>query len=306
MKKTLTTDAWQQLVSLGVAEVKALLTAYKLQVTAVSPLSAAAAAAFAGAGALDAAKTQLQKRGLLEATGVKPGAELLAVKGALEVLARPSLELMVVKLKPTASQPQSLTFAIGAQQSCLFFLSAEGLEVGAAIPNTQLFSILSRDLKGAKDDDFKPWEVLPMHYQLLLAVRHVGLLNKKSFPKDALVALVSALELDAKESAALITSAVKAGVLVREGAGFSVARAAAALMEKLSSGEMTELVVRELTARPGALPKSILFAGAAGQRIRCDRPAANAASKSIPVLTFVPVTPESLGASVGKWLGLSN
>lgn len=302
--KVLSTDTWQKLIPLGLAEVKVLLSTYKLQVAAHSPLTAAAA--ITDPAELGAAKVTLQQRGLLEAAGVKPGPDLLAVRGALEVLTKPSRELMVAKLKPTQSEPQALTFGVGPQQSCLFFATPDALHVGAAIPNTQLFSILSRDLKGAKDDDFKPWDVLPMHYHLLLALRHAGLINpKKAFSRTALSRLVAQLKLAPKEGAGLIVSAVKAGVLLRAGAGFVVSPTAAALMGKLGSGEMTELVVRELTSGPADLPRSILFAGAAGHRIRCDRPSAKG-PKSVPVLTFVPVTQESLGSSVGKWLGLSN
>ena len=295
--QTLSTDGWQKLVSLSQAEVTTLLSAYRISLTPMSPLKAAEAVGGADVMA------GLRRRGLVELPGMKPGPEALAVKGALEVLAKPSLELMVVKVRPSQAAPEALTFVVGAEQACLFLSAPEGIHVGAAIPKAQLFSILSRDLKGPKDAPFEPWRVLPIHYHLLLALRHAGLLeNKKGFSQAALNRLLVQLNLSPSDAAAIIASAVQARLLRRDGANYLVSEAAAEVMEKLGSGELTELVVRGAPAKEGALPRSILFAGSAGHRIRCDRPEGPDDSS---VLSFAPVTQETLGATVGEWLGLS-
>ena len=290
-----------RLIELSLPELKVLLTTYKVKPGAGSRLEAAMKIDDAS---LPPAKASLQKRGLVESAAMKPSPDLVSIKGALEVLAKPTRELTMVRIRATQPTPSTLSFVVSAQQSCLFFDAGDRIKLGPATLNAQLFSLFSRDLKGGSDDDFKPLVMLPLHYQLLLALQRSGLSkSRKGFSKAALDAVLTEIKLEARAGAAIVASAVQAQVLTAEADGFTLTASSRALLERMKSGEITEVVARETVG--ARAPESILYAGAPGYRVACDRLPASRKEKRPALLTFLPVTANSLNASLGKWLGVT-
>jgi hypothetical protein len=240
-----------------------------------------------------AARSRLLDRGLWPNARVAPSLDAAGLHAAMAVVTAPLFELMLVRHR-APDQPSVAGFLVGPDAFCAADHAGGKTLLGPAWPITGLFSALSRELRGCRDDAFENLFVLEPHFQLCLLLWDRGLVDGFEAHEA-----VDTLELG-DEGHALFESALEAGVLVAGDTGLCLSPAHRELMRRRGTCEVTELVARPLDADEPCTPWSLVLAGPRGSRLICDA----VQTGEWRTLIFRPVRTAELAGLLSPLLGL--